>query len=73
MSQGHRDYSHRRPELFKTPYLIATYSTNDRAKTEYDRFFKQRQAVIEQGPTPQERFEALAALLAKWHGYRSQL
>ena len=63
MSSGHREYSHRRPVTYSTPYLIATWSANEQARP-YDRFYKQRQAVIEQGPTPQQRFEAK---VAQWH------
>jgi hypothetical protein len=61
---GHRDYSHRRPVTFQTPYLIATWAGNVQSKPDYDRFYRQRAAVIEQGPTPQERFEAA---VARWH------
>ena len=57
--------SHRRPETFQTPYLIATWAGNVQSKPEYDRFYRQRAAVaIEDQPTPQQRFEAK---VAQWH------
>ena len=61
---GHREYSHRRPELFKTPYLIATYAGNAQATYAHNRFHKHERENPEHGPSAQERFEAA---VARWH------
>ena len=58
---GHREYSHRRPELFKTPYLIATWSDNEKATYAHDRFHVHKNKFPEPGPSAQERFEAAVA------------
>jgi hypothetical protein len=56
--------SHRRPEFFRTPYLIATYNTNEKAQYTHNRFHKHERANPETGPSAQERF---VAAVARWH------
>jgi hypothetical protein len=64
MSNGHREYSHRRPVVHQTAYLIATYARNDQATYAHDRFYAQAARIPVDQPSAQDRF---LAAVARWH------